>query len=95
MNEIMRTNLIVGDMLNGKDKIYFVEYTTPTKNFFIRKIYALTDMESGIENVIKKFPLTKYENLASVNLSSLNKNAKSPPKTNDADKQTNLFGELA
>ena len=94
MDEIMRTNLIVGDMLNGKDKVYFVEYTTPMKNFFIRKIYALTDMEAGIEKAIKTFPMAKYDSLAPIDFSFLNKDTEAPPGTLDVGKQTNLFGEL-
>ena len=94
MNEIIRTNLIVGDMLNGKDKIYFVEYTTPMKNFFIRKLYALTDMEAGVEKVIKTFPMVKYDNLTPIDFSFLNKDSEAPPETLGVGKQTNLFGEL-
>ena len=94
MNEIIRTNLIVGDMLNGKDKIYFVEYTTPMKNFFIRKVYALTDMEAGVEKVIKTFPMVKYDNLTPIDFSFLNKDTEAPPETLGVGKQTNLFGEL-
>ena len=95
MDEIMHTNLIVGDMLNGKDKIYFVEYTTPMKNFFIRKIYALTDMEAGIEKVIKDFPMTKYEDLTPIDFSSLlYRDTEAPPGATEVGKQMNLFGEL-
>ncbi len=94
MDEIMRTNLIVGDMLNGKDQVYFVEYTTPTKNFFIRKIFALTDMESGIEKAIKTFPMVKYDSLTPIDFSFLNKDTEAPPGIPEVGKQTNLFGEL-
>ena len=94
MDEIMRTNLIVGDMLNGKEKIFFVEYTTPAKNFFIRRIYALTDMEAGIEKVIKDFPMTKYDDLEPIDFSFLNKDTEAPPGANEVGKQMNLFGEL-
>ncbi|MBP3899274.1 hypothetical protein J6D24_00485 [Candidatus Saccharibacteria bacterium] len=94
MDEIMRTNLIVGDMLNGKDKVYFVEYTTPMKNFFIRKIYALTDMESGIEKAIKTFPMAKYDSLTPIDFSFLDKDTEAPPGAPEVGKQTNLFGEL-
>ncbi len=94
MDEIMRTNLIVGDMLNGKEKVYFVEYTTPMKNFFIRKIYALTDMEAGIEKAIKTFPMAKYDSLTPIDFSFLNKDTEAPPGVSEVGKQTNLFGEL-
>lgn len=94
MDEIMRTNLIVGDMLNGKDKVYFVEYTTPMKNFFIRKVFALTDMEAGVEKVIKTFQMAKYDSLVPIDFSFLNKDTEAPPKISEVGKQTNLFGEL-
>lgn len=94
MNEIMRTNLIVGDMLNGKDKVFFVEYTTPMKNFFIRKVYALTDMEAGVEKAIKTFPMVKYDSLIPVDFSFLNKDTEAPPEALGVGKQINLFGEL-
>ena len=94
MDEIMRTNLIVGDMLNGKDKVYFVEYTTPMKNFFIRKVFALADMEAGIEKAIKIFPMAKYDNLEPIDFSFLNKDTEAPPGVPEVGKQANLFGEL-
>lgn len=60
MTEIMDTNLIVGDMLNGKNKIFFTEYSTPTKNLFKRRVYALTDMELGVEKIIREYPTVHY-----------------------------------
>ncbi len=66
LDEILQTNLIVGDMMNGKEKIFFVEYTTPIKGKFKRKVYALTDMEKGIEKVIAEMPLTEYDALGSI-----------------------------
>lgn len=63
MEEIMRTNLIVGDMLNGTDKIFFTEYSTPAKGLFKRRVYALTDMELGIEKVIKDYPTVSYKEI--------------------------------
>lgn len=63
MEEILDTNLIVGDMLNGKEKIYFVEYSTPSKGLFKRRIYALTDMELGIEKIIKEYPAVSYKEM--------------------------------
>ena len=63
MDEIMRTNLIVGDMLNGADKIFFTEYSTPAKNKFKRRVYALAEMELGIENIIKEYPTVSYKEM--------------------------------
>lgn len=63
MNAIMETNLIVGDMLNGKDKVFFTEYSTPAKGLFKRRVYALTDMEAGIDKVIKEYPTVSYKEM--------------------------------
>lgn len=63
MDSIMDTNLIVGDMLNGKDKIFFTEYSTPAKGLFKRRIYALTDMEAGIDKIIKEYPTVSYKEM--------------------------------
>ena len=62
--KIMDTNLIVGDMLNGKEKIFFVEYSTPAKGLFKRRIYALTDMEAGVEKVIEDYKTVSYKEMA-------------------------------
>lgn len=64
LDEILRTNLLIGDMLNGKDRIYFVEYTTPIQGKFKRKVYALIDMENNIEKTIQDFPIIDYTQLA-------------------------------
>ena len=63
MNAIMETNLIVGDMLNGKDKVFFTEYSTPAKGLFKRRVYALTDMEAGIDKAIKDYPTVSYKEM--------------------------------
>lgn len=64
MEEIMNTNLIVGDMLNGKDKIFFTEYSTPAKGLFKRRVYALVDMEAGIEKIIKDYKTVSYKEMS-------------------------------
>lgn len=63
MDEIMSTNLVVGDMLNGKEKIYFTEYSTPVKGKFKRRVYALLDMEAGLDNIIKEYPMVSYKEM--------------------------------
>ena len=63
MEEIMNTNLIVGDMLNGKDKIFFTEYSTPAKGLFKRRVYALVDMEAGSEKIIKDYKAVPYKEM--------------------------------
>ena len=85
LDEILRTNLIVGDMLNGKEKIFFVEYSTPAKGYFKRRVFALTDMENGIEKYIKEMPLTKFTNLEPL---------EPPGITQKKPIQRSLFGDL-
>ena len=68
MNEIMRTNLIVGDMLNEKEKVFFVEYTTPIKGKFKRKVFSLVDMENGVEKVLQDFPIVNYDELEPIEI---------------------------
>ena len=94
MAEILRTNLIVGDMLNGKDKICFVEYITPVKNYFIRNVYRLTDMEEQKEaKPIYSYKMQKFNELTPIDEPMI------PPDNSPPDllapKQTNLFGEPA
>ncbi len=68
MEEIMNTNLIVGDMLNGKEKIFFVEYSTPVKGKFKRRVYSLVDMENGIDRIIKEYPLVNFAELKPIEI---------------------------
>lgn len=41
---ILQKNIIVGDMLNGVDKISFVEFSSPKINRFQQRIFRLSDM---------------------------------------------------
>ncbi len=66
VEEILETNIQLGDMLNGKDKIEFTEWTSPKEGYFIRNIYRLLDMEFGINTSIARLPLTHYLKLAEV-----------------------------
>lgn len=86
MEEIMRTNLIVGDMLNGKEKIFFVEYSTPIKGKFKRRVYSLVDMENGIETPLKDYPLVDFSKLEPIEPSK-----DSPPP--EQSKQQSLLNE--
>lgn len=90
MEEIMNTNLIVGDMLNGKDKIFFVEYSTPIKGKFKRKVFSLVDMENGIEKVIEEYPLANFSELKPIKIPDTPKDSP-PPK--QKTKQQNLFNQ--
>lgn len=64
MDKIMNTNIIVGDMMNGVEKIFFTEYSTPAKGMFKRRVYALSDMELGIESIKKEYPAVSYKEMA-------------------------------
>ena len=79
LEEIMRTNLIVGDMLNGKEKIFFVEYSTPAKGYFKRSVFALTDMENGIEKSLLELPLTKFTEMEPIDFSVIHIEPIEPP----------------
>ncbi|MDO4507928.1 MAG: hypothetical protein Q4B65_00850 [Candidatus Saccharibacteria bacterium] len=91
LDEILKTNLIVGDMLKGKDKIYFVEYSTPAKGMFKRRVFALTDMEAGKDEAVKEYPSVKIANMAPIDINTI-RPPDSPPKKSKLE-QTNLFGE--
>jgi len=41
---VLRCNIIVGDMLNGAERITFVEFTSPRSNRFQQRIFRLSDM---------------------------------------------------
>ncbi len=64
----MNTNFIVSDMLNGKEKIFFVEYSTPVKGKFKRRVYSLVDMENGIDKAIKEYPLVNFSELKPIEI---------------------------
>lgn len=63
MKSILDTNIQLGDMLSGKDKVFFVEYSlTPTEYLgrckIKRVIYALTSMESGDSHPSEEYSYT-------------------------------------
>lgn len=60
VKEILYTNIQLGDMLNGKDKITFTEYTVPKDFYFVRNEYRLTDMELGIVSSRRRIRPTHY-----------------------------------
>lgn len=85
LNEILRTNLIVGDMLKGKEKIFFVEYSTPAKGFLKRRVFALADMERGVNKCLKEYSLVRYTDLKSL---------EPPGIRHEKLIQKSLFGDL-
>ena len=73
VKNILDTNIQLGDMLNGKDKVFFVEYSFHgaeyiTKSSVKRKVYALTSMENGDDSVSEEFPLVKLSEMEPINL---------------------------
>ena len=66
VDQILEANIQLGDMLNGKDKIEFTEWTSPKSGYFIRNIYRLLDMELGVSASIARLPLVHYLKLAEV-----------------------------
>jgi len=91
LDEILRTNLIVGDMLNGKDLVFFVEYSTPVKGRFKRRVYALVDMENGVNKVITEMPSVRFEDMKPVKIPDKSNSA--PPREKSEVIQENLFGD--
>lgn len=73
VKNILDTNIQLGDMLNGKDKVFFVEYSFHgaeyiTKSSVRRKVYALTSMENGDNSVSEEFPLVKLSAMDPIDL---------------------------
>ncbi|MFZ1243028.1 MAG: hypothetical protein WAQ22_02685, partial [Candidatus Saccharimonas sp.] len=66
IDKILETNIQLGDMLNGKDRITFTEWTSPKSCYFVRNIYRLVDMELGISTSIQRVPMTHYLKLSEV-----------------------------
>lgn len=93
---ILDTNIQLGDMLNGKDKVFFVDYSFHgaeyiTKSSVKRKVYALTSMENGDNSVSDEFPLVK---LSAMDYIDLVKYHQKPFGSIDSlSVQTTLFNE--
>lgn len=60
VEEVLHTNIQLGDMLNGKEKISFVEYTSPRDFYFVRNEYRLAEMELRIVSSKKRIKPTHY-----------------------------------
>lgn len=73
VKNILDTNIQLGDMLNGKDNVFFVEYSFHgaeyiTKASAKRKVYALTNMERGNNEVSEELPLIKLSRMQEIDL---------------------------
>lgn len=93
LDEILSTNLIVGDMLNGKDKIFFVEYATPMKGYFKRRLFALSDMEEGVEKVLVELPMVPYDKMLPFEPPPPDSPPPEPLAASAPLKQLSLFGD--
>lgn len=67
---VLSKNIIVGDMLNGIDKIKFIEYSTPRKYYFKRQEFRLIDNLKKKElnlfdynKTLKNYKITNYLSL--------------------------------
>jgi transcription-repair coupling factor (superfamily II helicase) len=62
---VLKKNIILGDMLEGRELIFFSEFkqVKSKKNQFQEMVFALTDMESGVEKIVKKARIKEYYNL--------------------------------
>ncbi len=92
LNEILDTNMILGDMLNGKEKIFFVEYSTPRKDYFKRKVFALTDMEIGSEKCLLESQMIHFKEMEPLEMPP--EKIEAPPPETIETSQPTLFGEL-
>lgn len=73
MKNILDTNIQLGDMLNGKNKVFFVEYSTHGGEYLSncrikRSIYALTNMEKGDNLPIEEYVSAKPGEMEPVNM---------------------------
>lgn len=66
VEQILETNIQLGDMLSGKDQVTFTEWTSPKNGYFVRNTYRLLDMELGVSQSIERTPMTHYLKLAEV-----------------------------
>ena len=66
VEQILETNIQLGDMLNGKGEVEFTEWSSPKNGYFVRNIYRLLDMEIGISKSTARTPMTHYLKLAEV-----------------------------
>lgn len=73
MQQILDTNIQLGDMLKAKDRVYFVEYNLVGAEYLSkckiqRKVYALADMEQGISQPVEVLPAVSAGNLSVISL---------------------------
>ena len=71
---VLKTNIIRGDMINGINKIKFIEYTSPKPNKIQRRIFRLVDLLTASQSSLwadlptplTEFPTMNYWELTDV-----------------------------
>ena len=66
IDTILKANIIRGDMINGINKIKFIEYTSPKPNKIQRRIFRLVDMLSACQSSLwadLPTPVTEFETI--------------------------------
>ena len=63
VERILETNIILGDFLNGQDKIIFSEYSAITEGHFKINKFLLKNLVNGDNEPISSSPIIHYLNL--------------------------------
>jgi len=66
--EILSTNIILGDSLNGKGKINFIEYKISHRGIIERRQFNLQELENGNNEPVKVFEPSDIRQLTPVSL---------------------------
>lgn len=66
VKEILSTNIILGDSLNGKKKINFIEYKISHRGIVERRQFNLQQLEKGNHEPVKIFKPSDIRNLVPV-----------------------------
>jgi hypothetical protein len=64
---VLKSNIIKGDMINGVNKIKFIEYTSPKPNKIQRRIFRLVDLLAASQSSLWADLPTPIEEFATIN----------------------------
>jgi len=64
---VLKFNIIKGDMINGVNKINFIEYTSPKPNKIQRRIFRLVDLLASSQSSLWADLPTPLEEFATIN----------------------------
>lgn len=88
LQNILDSNIQLGDMLNGKEKVYFVEYAFHGSEYLNRckvkrRVYSLLDMERGDNKPVEELPAVSPADMKAIDLTEyhtvLDENINSEP----------------